>query len=65
MHVVRHEAVGPDRDAALAAGGRQQIPIERVVAILEEHALAPIAALGDVMRQTGHDDAGYASHSPP
>jgi hypothetical protein len=63
--MVRHETVGPDRDTALAAGGGQEIPVEFVVALLEEHALAPIAALGDVMRQTEHDDAGDASHPLP
>jgi len=40
----------------------QQIPIEFKVGAREEHGLAPIAALGDVMRQAGNDEAGHASH---
>ena len=40
----------------------EQIEIERIVAVLKERALAPIAALGDVMRDIGEDEAREASH---
>ncbi len=42
-----------------AAGLPQPIPIQIIVGVLE-HRLATIAALGDVMRYAGDDDAGHA-----
>lgn len=41
---------------------RQQIEIEFVVAVLEEHPLAAIAALRHVVWDAGKDDAGKAGH---
>ena len=63
MHMVRHQAVSPACDAVLAAPARQEIAIEFVVVVAEEHPLAPVAALGDVMGKTGDDEAGDAGHS--
>ena len=40
----------------------QQIAIERVVVVAEEGARAAVAALGDVVRMTGNDDAGETGH---
>jgi hypothetical protein len=40
----------------------QQIEIEQAVGIGEEDRLPAIAALGDVMRDVGDDDAGEAGH---
>jgi hypothetical protein len=48
----------PERLAARA----DQIQIEPVVAVLEEHALAPIAALSNMVRGLRNHDAGEASH---
>jgi hypothetical protein len=39
-----------------------KVEVERIIALLEEGPLAPIAALGHVMREAGNDDAGQASH---
>jgi len=41
---------------------RQRIEVERIVAILEERPLAPVAALGHVMRDAGDYEAGKAGH---
>ncbi len=62
MDVVRHLAIGPDFDAEAAAGFAEPVAIESIVALLEEDALPPVAALGDVMRQAGNDGAGDAGH---
>jgi hypothetical protein len=62
MNVIGHLAIGPDLDAEPPAGFAKPIAIERVIAVLEEYALAPVAALGDMMRQPGNDDAGDAGH---
>ena len=61
--MVGHQAIGPARDALLAALARQQTAIERIVVVAEEHALAPVAALGDMMRQAGDDETGDAGHA--
>ncbi len=63
MDVVGHQAIGPaPRRPACGTGFGQQIAIERVVVVAEEHPLAPVAALGDVMGQTGDDETGDAGH---
>ena len=49
MHVVGHQAVGPDLDRALRALLGEQVAIERVVGRLEEYRLAAVAALGHVV----------------
>jgi hypothetical protein len=36
--------------------------IELVVVVAEEHPLAPVAALRDMMRQAGDNKAGDAGH---
>jgi hypothetical protein len=41
----------------------QKIAVERVVGVGEEGARAAVAALGDMMRQAGNDDAGETGHA--
>jgi hypothetical protein len=41
---------------------RQEIAIKFIVLITEEHALAPVAALRDMMGKAGDDKAGDADH---
>jgi hypothetical protein len=50
--------------AGRAAMPGEQIAIKRIVGIAEEGARAAIAALGDMVRMTGDDDTGEASHAP-
>ncbi len=57
MHVVRHQTIGPHRTDCPAARLGENVAVEREVAVVEEHALTPIATLRDMMRQTGHHDA--------
>ena len=63
MHVVGHQAPGPHRDIGLAAVLRQEIAAECMVLVAEEGARAAVAALGDVVRKAGDDDAGEAGMS--
>ncbi len=63
MHRVRHPAPCPNLDAGGPAMLAEQVAIEGVVGVGEERARAAIAALGDVMRQAGDDDAGEAGHA--
>ena len=48
---------------ALAAVLRQEIAVERMILLAEEGARAAVAALGDMVRNTGDDDAGEAGHA--
>ena len=41
----------------------EEIAGERVVGSAEERARAAVAALGDVVRQPGHDNASEAGHA--
>jgi hypothetical protein len=62
MDVVRHQAIGPDGDALLAALARQEVAIEFVVLVGEKHPLAPIAALRHMMGKARDNKAGDAGH---
>jgi hypothetical protein len=64
MDVVRHQAIGPDGDALLAALARQQVAIEIIVIFAEEHALAPITPLRHMVGKAGDDKSGDAGYGP-
>jgi hypothetical protein len=49
--------VDPHLDRGLAAELGEQIAVERAVERLEEHGLAPVAALRHMVREVGNDDA--------
>lgn len=53
VNMVGHQAVRPDRNPGALRPIGQQIEIERIVPILKERPLTPIAALGDVMWDAG------------
>lgn len=61
--MVRHKASRPDADIGSAAMLDQQGLVERVVLGREEHFGPPVAALRDVVRQIGNDNASEASHA--
>jgi hypothetical protein len=62
MHMVGHQAPGPHLDVGLAAVLRQEIAVERIILPAEEGARAAVAALRDMVRDTGDDDAGETTH---
>jgi hypothetical protein len=62
MDMVRHQLPGPDRAPGRMARGREEIAIERVVSLAEEHPRPAVAALCHMMRQSGNDDAGETCH---
>ncbi len=51
MNVIGHQAPGPAQDTLGRAGRDHQIAIERVILLIEEGLLPPVAALGDVVRR--------------
>jgi hypothetical protein len=63
MHVIRHQAPGPDLDTRLGARLRQQVAIETVVVFLEECPRTTVAALGHMMRQTRNDEPCETGHA--
>ena len=62
MHMVRHQAVGPNLDPRPFRSLREQIKIQRIVAIFKKRPLAPVAPLGYVMGNAREDEAGKASY---
>ena len=55
VHMIGHQAVGPNLGMGLLGSLREQIEIERIVAVLKECASTPIATLGYVVRNAGKD----------
>ena len=51
-------SVNPHRDAGPVATLAEQVAIERIVAVGKEGTSTAVAALGDMVRVAGNDDAG-------
>ena len=62
VDVVGHEAPAPDPNAMALAMLGEQLDVGHVVALAEKGLLAAVAALGDVVREAGGDDAGESGH---
>jgi len=68
--MIGHQAIGPDSDAMLAALLAQEIAVEFIVGVGEEHGFAPISALRHMVWQAGNDDVdgrlewGFSKVSP-
>jgi hypothetical protein len=62
MHMIGHQAVGPDLYMRTPRGIREQVEIEFIVAILKKRPLPPVPALGHMMRNAGQDETGKAGH---
>ena len=58
MNVIRHQAVGPNRQVLLLAAVFEQIEVQEVVSIFKENLLACIAALGDVVGNAFQQNTG-------
>ena len=67
VHVIGHQAVGPDRDVLSAAEPGHQFQVALVILVTEESLLPAVPPLSDVMRQarcnTRADRAITASYS--
>lgn len=60
--MVWHEAVGPDNNVVSPAPFGHQGEIRRIVVITKKGFHSPVAALGNVMGNSGGDDACYSWH---
>lgn len=68
MHMILHQAVRSDVNSKPLGMLAKHVEIRRMVARTEEHALAAIAPLGDMMGYAGKDNArmsGHAQTLPP
>ena len=63
VDVVGHEAIGPDLDTPAPDLFRQKIAVDLLVAVLKENRLAPVSTLGDVVGQSGNNDASETGHA--
>lgn len=62
MNVVGHQAIGPYLHSRPFSPIGEEIKVERVVAVFKERPFAAVAALGDVVRDSGEDCAGETGH---
>nr|WP_228765684.1 hypothetical protein [Sphingopyxis solisilvae] len=63
MDMVGHQAIGPDLGLRPPRRLGEEIKIDLVVAVLEEGPLAPVAALGNMVRNAREDEARKAGHA--
>jgi hypothetical protein len=62
MHVIGHQAVGPDLDVLSAAERGYQFQVALVILVTEEALLPAVPPLSDLMRQTRCNNARQSSH---
>ena len=62
VDVVRHQAPRQAPHVIRDARGRHEVAIGGIILVAEEHGLAPIAALRDVVGYVRDDDAGESGH---
>ena len=63
MNVVRHQAVRECRQRMFGCVFQQELEISLTITVAEKDILAAVATLGDVMRNSGHDNSGYSRHN--
>src|SRR5437868_5648780 len=61
--MIGHQAISPDLRTGATRRRRDQTAVKPIILGSEEHWLAAIAALGDMMRQARHNHARNPSHS--
>jgi hypothetical protein len=62
MHVIGHQHISVDGNFVEFGGGAQPFQIVLVVFRIEKDVLVVIAALEDVVRLVGNDEAGESGH---
>jgi hypothetical protein len=61
--MIGHQEISPDLGARALRRRRDQTAVEPIILGTEEHWLAAIAALGDMMRQTRHHHTRNPRHA--
>ena len=62
MDMIRHQRVGPNRQAKKLACLGQQFEIDFAVSVIGENRIATNPSLGDVMRKAGNNDTVKLPH---
>ena len=62
VHVIGHQAIGPAGDVGLAAALGQQVSVERIVVVREEHTLTAVDPRRDMVREARDNDTGGPGH---
>ena len=63
--MIAHQAISPYRQTILRAIVRQPAPIRLALFVAEEHWLAPVATMRDVIRNSRNDNPRVSSHNGP
>jgi len=63
VHVIGHQTPPPNHEVSVGGAALQQVQVELVVGGVEEHLLAPVASLRDVVGDSFNDDTGDARHA--
>jgi hypothetical protein len=63
MDMIGHQAINPDLRAGATRRRRDQTAVKPIILGPEEHRLAAIAALGDMVRQARHNHARHPGHA--
>jgi hypothetical protein len=64
MDMVGHQAMGPDLCAGAPRRRRDQAAVKLIILGAEEHRLAAMTTLGDMMRQARHHHARDPGDAP-
>ncbi len=64
VNVIGHQTVAVNGHVEAVALLAEGVEVETAIIVDEEDGLLIVAAMGDVMRRAGHDDAGDAGHGP-
>jgi hypothetical protein len=62
MHMIGHEAVGPNLDTGSAAPYRQQTAIGETILIAKENLLTPVTPLRHMMGSARRNNPRHSSH---
>ena len=60
--MIRHKAIGPDRDTICLAGLSQQVLVKRIIVVDQKYSLSSISTLRDMVCHTGNDDSRKSQH---
>ena len=60
--MIRHKAIGPDRDTICLAGLSQQVLVKRIIVVDQKYSLSSISTLRDMVCHTRNDDSRKSRH---
>jgi len=64
MDVIGHEAEAVDLDFGLGAEETEAVEVFEAVGVCDENAFLVVSSLGDVVDESGDNEAGDSGHQP-